>query len=193
MSPKAKNPCAERRAPSKIEQATCPETIWKKILEDKQYYRRWVSISHKFPQRAKNFTDVGRRYELERGEIKYTKAVNVFGLVTKSWQSKLTMKRYEKHSKRQGARANHPKQSALPERRAPKADYPPERPKQTTPLERRAPSAVRRAPCAERRAPSAHFFRASRLLGVSLQLGWFGSDFFSLKTVFLMKLFFASC
>ena len=47
------------------------------------------------------------------------------------------MKRYEKYSKRQGARANHPKQTA--------------------PL--------------ERRAPSAHFFRASRLLGVSLQLG----------------------
>ena len=162
-------PSAVRRAPSKIEQATCPETIWKKILEDKQYYRRCVSISHRFPQRAKNFTDVGRRYEFERGEIKYTKAVNVFGLVTKSWQSKLTMKRYEKHSKRQGARANHPKQSALPERRAPRADYPTRAPKANYPT--RAPSAERRAPCAVRRAPSAHFFRASRLLGVSFQLG----------------------
>ena len=147
MSPKAENPCAERRAPSKIEQADCPEKIWKKILEDKQYYRRWVSIWHRFPQRAKNFADVGRRFEFERGKIKYTKAVNVFGLVTKSWQSKLTMKRYEKHSKRQGARANRPKQTALPERRAPRAD------------------------CLTR-APSAHFFRASRLLGVSLQLGY---------------------
>ena len=140
MNPKAKNSCAERRAPSKIEQAGCPETIWKKILEDKQYYRRWVSISHRFPQRAKNFTDVGRRYEFERGKIKYTKAVNVFGLVTKSWQSKLTIKRYEKHSKRQGARANHPKQPALPERRAPRAEHPTRAPKADCPT--RAPSAV---------------------------------------------------
>ena len=65
------------------------------------------------------------------------------------------MKRYEKHSKRQGARANHPKQPALPERRAPRADYP------TRALKADCPT----------RAPSAHFFRASRLLGVSFQLG----------------------
>ena len=65
------------------------------------------------------------------------------------------MKRYEKHSKRQGARANHPKQTALPERRAPRADYPTRAPKADCPT----------------RAPCAHFFRASRLLGVSLQLG----------------------
>ena len=123
MNPKAENLCAERRAPSKIEQADCPEKIWKKILEDKQYYRRWVSIWHRFPQRAKNFTDVGRRFEFERGKIKCMKAVNVFGLVTKSWQSKLTIKRYEKHSKRQGTRANHPKQTTLPERRAPSAHF----------------------------------------------------------------------
>ena len=71
------------------------------------------------------------------------------------------MFRLQKHSKRQGARANHPKQTALPECHAPRADYP-----------TRAPKAdcLIRAPGAERRAPSAHFFRASRLLGVSLQL-----------------------
>ena len=141
MNPKAENSCAERRAPSKIE---CPEKIWKKILEDKQYYRRWMLIWHRFPQREKNFTDVGRRFEFERGKIKYTKAVNVFGLVTKSWQSKLTMKRYEKHSKWQGARANHPKQTALPERRAPRVDYPTSAPKADCPT--RAPSTERRAP-----------------------------------------------
>ena len=154
MNPKAKNSCAGRRAPSKIEQAGCPETIWKNILEDKQYYRRWVSLSHRFPPKAKNFTDLGRRYEFERGKLKYTKAVNVFGLVTKSWQSKLTIKRYEKHSKRKGARANHPKQLALPERHAPRAEHPTRAPKADCPT----------------RAPSAHFFRASRLLGVSFQL-----------------------
>ena len=155
MNPKAENPCAKRRAPSKIEQADCPEKIRKKILEDKQYYRRWVSIWYRFPQRAKNFTDVGRSFEFERGKINYTKAVNVFGLVTKSWQSKLTMKRYEKHSKRQGTKPNHLKQTALPERRAPRAGYLTRAPKADCPTW----------------APSAHFFRASRLWGVSLQLG----------------------
>ena len=148
MNPKAENSCAERRA--KLSKQTAPRKSEKKF------------------SRAKNFTDVGRRFEFERGKIKYTKAVNVFGLVTKSWQSKLTMKRYEKHSKRQGARANHPKQTALPERRAPRVDYPTRAPKADCPT----------------RAPSAHFFRASRLLGVSLQLGHFlyAHAFFSLKT-----------
>ena len=107
MNPKAENSCFVRRA--KLSKQTAPRKSGKQILEDKQYYRRWVSIWHRFPQRATNFTDVGRRFEFERGKIKYTKAVNVFGLVTKSWQSKLTMKRYEKHSKRQCAKANHPK------------------------------------------------------------------------------------
>ena len=43
---KIRAPSAERRAPSKIEQAGCPETIWKKILEDKQYYRPWVQFDY---------------------------------------------------------------------------------------------------------------------------------------------------
>ena len=51
------------------------------------------------------------------------------------------MKRYEKHSKRQGARANHPKQTALPECHAPRADYPTRAPKADCPI--RAPSAER--------------------------------------------------
>ena len=160
MNPKAKNSCAERRAPSKIEQAGCPETIWKKFSRTNSITDGGCRFRTGFPKERKNFTDVGRRYEFERGKIKYTKAVNVFGLVTKSWQSKLTIKRYEKHSKRQGARANHPKQPALPERRAPQSRAP-------------HPSAQSRLPhsSAERRAPSAHFFRASRLWGVSFQLG----------------------
>ena len=108
------------------------------------------------------------------GKIKHTKAVNDFGLVIKSCQSKLTMKRYEKHSKRQGARANHPKQTALPECHAPRADYPTRAPKADCPI---------RAPSAERRAPSAHFFRASSFWGVSLQLGHF-------LTLFLRKIIF---
>ena len=136
-----------RRAPSagcraKLSKQAAPRQSEKKFSRTNRNYIRWVSISHRFPQRAKNFTDVGRRYEFERGKIKYTKAVNVFGLVTKSWQSKLTMKRYEKHSKRQGARANHPKQPALPERRAPKADYPTRAPTSRLPHS----SAGRRAP-----------------------------------------------
>ena len=53
------------------------------------------------------------------------------------------MKRYEKHSKRQGARANHPKQTALPSAVRPEQTTLPVRPKQTAPLERRAPSAER--------------------------------------------------
>jgi len=44
------------------------------------------------------------------------------------------MKRYEKHSKRQGARANHPKQTTLPERRAPREDYPTRAPKAGRPF-----------------------------------------------------------
>jgi len=31
MNPKAENSSAERQAPKKIEQADCPEKIWKKI------------------------------------------------------------------------------------------------------------------------------------------------------------------
>ena len=49
------------------------------------------------------------------------------------------MERYEKHSKRQGARANHPKQTAYPSAVRPEQTTPPVRPKQTAPLERRAP------------------------------------------------------
>ena len=46
MNPKAVYSSAERRAPRKIEQADCPEKIWKKILEDKQYYRPWVQFDY---------------------------------------------------------------------------------------------------------------------------------------------------
>ena len=103
------------------------------------------------------------------GKIKYTKAVNDFGLVIKSCQSKLTMKRYEKHSKRQGARANHPKQTALPECHAPRADYPTRAPKADCPI---------RAPSAER-----PFFQSKQFLGGFIPTrplphfrGWSDSD-----------------
>ena len=51
------------------------------------------------------------------------------------------MFRLQKHSKCQGARENHPKQTVLPECHAPRAKYPTRAPRADCPI--RAPSAER--------------------------------------------------
>jgi len=81
MNPKAENSSAERRA--KLSQQTAPRKSEKNSRGQTVLQTVGVDFAQVSPKSEK-FTDLGRRFEFERGQIKYTKAVNVFGLVTKS-------------------------------------------------------------------------------------------------------------
>ena len=155
MNPKAVYSRAERRAPSagrreKLSKQTAPRKSEKKFSRTNSITDGGCRFGKGFPKERK-ILQTWEGVLSSTGKIKYTKAVNDFGLVIKSCQSKLTMKRYEKHSKRQGARANHPKQTALPECHAPRADYPTRAPKADCPIW---------APSAER-----PFFQSKQFLG----------------------------
>ena len=63
MNPKAENSCVVRRA--KLSKQTASRKSEKQFSKTNRFYRRWVSILHRFAQRTKNFTDGGRRFEFE--------------------------------------------------------------------------------------------------------------------------------
>ena len=167
MNPKAENssaerraPISERRAPRKIEQAACPEKYGgggRELLKEKSITYS-ACICQDFVQRALS-TKIGAKQK--DTQILHLLLQNQRGTpFPQNGQTERCVLRPDSPSSR-------PKHTAPPERPMSKEGCP------NSSAQSRLPhsSAERRAPSAGRQAPSAHFFRASRLPRVSLQLG----------------------
>ena len=138
-------------------------------------YRRWVSIWQRFPQRAKNFTDVGRRFEFDK-ENKVHESGKWFWIGDKKLSIKTDYETVWKIFQASRRKSESPKADCFTRVPCAQSRLPHSSAQSRLPHS----SAERRARSAGRRAPSAHFFRASSFWGVSLQLG---------KSMFYMSIY----